>query len=102
MLSSGSATGWLAAEIGIDHLRMRADIGRSSGRELLAEIEHGDVMADVEDQVGMVLHQEHAGAGLGDLDEERAEPPYLLGREAGGRLVEQQEGRTQHKGAGDL
>src|SRR4029077_20880087 len=46
-----------AAEIGIDHLPMRADFGWGSGRQHLAEIEHGDVVADVEDQIGMMLHQ---------------------------------------------
>ena len=39
---------------------------------------------------------------LRDLDQQRAEPPDLLGREAGRRLVEQQEGGAQHQGARDL
>jgi hypothetical protein len=58
---------------------MGADFGWGSGRQHLAEIEHGDVVADVEDQIGMMLHQWHAGAGLSDRQEQRAEPPDLLG-----------------------
>ena len=34
--------------------------------------------------------------------DQRAEPRDLVGRQAGGRLVQQQEGRAQHQRAGDL
>ena len=81
---------------------MRADLGRRAGRQHLAEIEHGHAVADVEDQVGMMLDQQHAGAGAADRLDQRAEPPDLLGRQAGRRLVEHQAGRAQHQGAGDL
>ncbi len=81
---------------------MRADLGRGSGGEHLAEIEYSDVVANVEDQVSMMLYQQHAGASLCDLDEECAETPDLLGREAGRRLVEQQEGGAQYQAARDL
>ena len=50
----------------------------------------------------MVLDQQHAGAGLCDRHDERAEPTDLLGRQSGRRLVEQQEGRAQHQRARDL
>src|SRR5260370_440445 len=46
---------------------MRADFGRSSGRQYLAEIEHGDVMADVEDQIGVMFHHQHARAATAEL-----------------------------------
>src|ERR1700755_994653 len=97
MSSNGSG-----AEIGIAHLPMRADFGRSSRRQYLAEIEHGDAMADVEDQVGMMFDHQHARAGLRDRQNERTEASDLLRRESGRRLVEQQEGRTQHQRARDL
>ena len=50
----------------------------------------------------MMFHHQHAGTGLCDRQDERAEPTDLLGRESGRRLVEQQEGRAQHQGARDL
>src|ERR1700732_1434054 len=97
MSSSGSS-----AEIGIDYLPMRADFGRGPGRQRPAEIEHGDVVADGEDQIGMMFHQQHADAGPGNRQERPAEPPALLRRKSGRRLVEQQESRSQHQRASNL
>src|SRR5262245_40469819 len=61
-----------AAQVGMDNLAMRANLGRRSRREHLAQIEHGDAVADVEDQVGMVLHQEHPRALPADGEDELA------------------------------
>ena len=58
--SSGSA-----AEIGTDHLLVNADLGRRAGGQFAAEIEHGDLVADVEDQIGMMFDQQHARAAGG-------------------------------------
>ena len=51
-----------AAEVSTDHLLVNANLGRGAGGQRAPEIEHGDLIADVEDQVGMVLDQQHAGA----------------------------------------
>ena len=67
---------------------MGADFGRGPRRQHATEIEHGDVVADVEDEVGVMLHQQHAGAGLRDRQEQRGEPPDLLGLQSSRRLVE--------------
>ena len=72
------------------------------GGQLAAQVQHGHMIADVEDQVGMVLDQQHAGAALADLLDQLAQPPDLVGRQAGRRLVQQQERRMQHQRAGDL
>ena len=81
---------------------MRADFGRSSGRQYLAKVEHGDVMADVEDQIGVMFHYKHAGTGPRDRQDERAKPLDLLGRKSGRRLVKQQVSRAHHQRASDL
>src|SRR5262249_38942950 len=77
----------LCPEIGGDHVAVRADSGGRAGGQRLAEIEHGDVVADVENQVGMMLDQQHAGAGPRNRLDQRAEPLDLVDRQAGCRLV---------------
>src|SRR6185437_16263924 len=78
--------GSLAAEIGTDHLLMRADVGGGAGGELAAEVEHRDVVADVEDQVRVVLDQQDAGAARGNGGDQLAQAAVLVGRQAGGGL----------------
>jgi len=41
---------------------MGADLFRRAGGQHLAEIEHGDAIADVEDEIGVMLDQKNAGA----------------------------------------
>src|SRR5262249_60079045 len=74
---SAAERGGSAAQIGIDHLPMRADFGGRPSRQHLAEIEHGHMMADVEDQIGMMLDHEDAGAGSGDRRQQPREPLAL-------------------------
>src|SRR5271165_7614283 len=97
MSSRGSA-----AEVGTDDLPMCADLGGRSSGKFAAEIQHGDAVSDLEDQVRMMLDQQDPAAGLLDRLDERPEARDLIGREAGGWFVEEQEGRAQHKRAGDL
>src|SRR5271169_1696544 len=97
MSSRGSA-----AEVGTDDLPVCADLGGGSSGEFAAEIQHGDAVADVEDQVRMMLDQQDAAAGLPDRLDERPKARDLVGGEAGRRFVEEQEGRAQHERAGDL
>src|ERR1700722_1600501 len=95
MSSRGSA-----AEVGTDNLPVCADLrGRSSG-EFAAEIQHGDAVADVEDQIRMMLDEQDAAAGLPDRLDERTEARDLVGGEAGRRFVEEEDGRAQHAHAG--
>ena len=90
------------AEVGRDDGRVGADLGRRAGRDLTAEVEHGDPVADAH-------HEGHVV-----LDHEDAEPPLLrqpandrreLGRlgcaEPGRRLVEQQDRRRDGDRARD-
>src|SRR5260370_33045483 len=70
--SNGSCREDSGAEVGTHHLPMRTDLLRRPRRQHLAEIEHGHAIADVEDQVGMVLDQQHRGAGAADPLDQRA------------------------------
>src|SRR5580704_19187835 len=76
------------AEIGTHHLPVRPDLRRRARRQNLAEIEHRHAITNVEDQVGMVLDQQHRRALPADGDDQGAEPPDFVGRQAGRRLVE--------------
>src|SRR6516162_2335367 len=49
---------------------MRSDFGWRASRKQSTEIKDGNVVADVEDQIGMMLNHEHAGARLGDCQEQ--------------------------------
>src|SRR5450631_3003243 len=60
-------------EIGNDHLPVRADLGRRAGGQHFPQIEHGHAIADVEDQIGMMFDQQHAGARPADRLDQRAE-----------------------------
>jgi len=57
MSSRGSA-----AEVGTDDLPVYADLGGRSSGKFAAEIQHGDAVADVEDQVRVMLDKQDAAA----------------------------------------
>src|SRR5271154_769615 len=97
MSSRGSA-----AEVGTDDLPVCADLGGRPSGKFAAEIQNGDAVADVEDQVRMMLDQQDAATGPPNRLDERPEARDLVGGEAGGGFVEEQEGRAQHERAGDL
>jgi len=81
---------------------VNANLGRGAGGKCTPEIEHGDLMADVEDQVGMVLDQQHTGAAGADRLDQPGQPLDLVIGKAGGGLIQQQEIRIEHQRAGDL
>ena len=56
-------------------------------------------MTDVEDQVGVVLHQQDAGATGADRLDQPGQSFDLVAGKARGRLVEQQEIRIEHQRA---
>ena len=93
----------LLAQIGFDHLRVRAHFRRRAFGDLHAVIEHGDALADAHDDLHVVLDQQHGDLKL-VLDE--ADEPrqlHLLGRvHAGGGFVEQQQLRLRGQRADDL
>ena len=60
------------------------------------------MVADVEDEIGVVLDEEDACAAPAHLPDKLGEALDLVGREPRRRFVEEQEGGAQHEGAGDL
>ena len=76
---------------------MRSDLLRPTRREHPAKVEEGDAVADIEDQIGVVLHQEHPRALPADGDDELAQPFDFIDGQSRCRLVQQQKGRTQHQ-----
>ncbi len=75
--------------------------GRAFG-DLLAEVEHGDRVADAHDDVHVVLDQDQRDAMVADLADDRHQLLDVGRGEAGGRLVEQQELRIESQSAADL
>src|SRR5438270_12859314 len=47
------------AEIGLEDRRVVTDLGRRTARDDAAEVEDDDPVADLHDQVHVVLHQQH-------------------------------------------
>src|SRR4051812_10108806 len=48
----------LLAEVGLEHLRVVADLVRCARRDQPAEVEHDDAVADLHDQVHVVLDEQ--------------------------------------------
>src|SRR5436190_2017347 len=81
-------------QVGGDHLRIVPDLGRRPFGDLPAELQYHDPVAHPHDQPHVVLDEQHRHALVVDLPDQ-AEQPLLLGRvEAGGRLVQAEQGRV--------
>ena len=52
----------LLAQIGLEHERVAGDLGRRSFGDLLAGVEHDDVIGDGHDELHVVLDQQHPDA----------------------------------------
>ena len=70
---------------------MRTDFGWRSRGQFLAQVQHRHPVADIEDEVGVVLHQQHTGSFPADRHDQLAEMPDFLGRQAWRWLIQQQE-----------
>src|SRR5437879_2883534 len=101
--SSSSATGLgRLAQIRLDHAGVFADLIRTALRDLLAVVEDHDPLRDPHDHLHVVLDEEYGDPAGQDPFHERHELDLLLGCEAGGRLVEQEQLGIRGEGAGDL
>jgi hypothetical protein len=81
---------------------VNADLGWRARSQDAPEIEDGDVVANAEDQIGMMLDQEHAGALAADLHDQAAQMVDLDRRQTRRGFVEQKKGGSQDQGPGDL
>ena len=85
------------AEIGADHGRIAADLGRRAVGDLAAIVEHDDVVGDAHDHAHVVLDQQHADAvAVADRDQQLGELGRFARVEAGRRLVEAEQRGSVH------
>ena len=75
------------AEIGLDDRRIALDLRRCALGDLAAELDHVDVVADVQDEAHVVIDEEDRHAGVDDPPQSPTEFERLVGVEAGGGLV---------------
>src|SRR5215510_9797308 len=93
----------LDAEIGRDHPGIVANLIRRAVCDLLAVVEHDDVVGNLHHHGHVVLDQKDRGRMLvPDLVQIAAELGALIRIEAGGRLVETKQHRVRAHGARDL
>ena len=86
-------------------LRAPADPGDLGGgplRDLPAEVEHDDLVADLHDQVHVMLDDDQGEARSFQLQNELPEPGGFHLVHARGRLVQQEKARAEGQGPGDL
>src|SRR5262245_40878358 len=84
----------LAAEVGLDDVRVGPHLGRRALGDLAAEVEHVHAVRDRHHEVHVVLDEEDREVVLlADPSDQAGELPDLLVVQAAGRLVEEQQPR---------
>ena len=83
------------------HLRVVLDLVGRTVREDTSVVEHGDAIDDAKGNVEIVLDQDEADVGR-QVAEQRHQLGALAGRQAGGRLVEEDEARRAGQRHADL
>ena len=63
------------------------DVGRSCG-DLLAEVQHADLVTEAQDEVHVMVHEQDRHACVGDGAQLLAEPQAFAGVQTAGRLIE--------------
>ena len=78
-------------EVDTDHFRVGAHFVGRAVADHLADVQGRDAVADAEHEVGVMLDQQHADAGVAQGADHRAEVLDLIAGQATGRFVEQDE-----------
>ena len=100
--TASASSGFALTEVGDAHGGVGADDVGSPLGDLAAELQHDDAVRHAEDEVHVVLDDEHGDPPLvGEAPHEAAELRALLAVEPGGGLVEEQHRRLRGDGAGD-
>ena len=82
------------SQIGGDHALVAPDLGRRSIGDDRAMIEHRDPIGNGQNEIHVVLDQQHGHPHALELADDHRERADLLGDQAGGGLVEQQYTRS--------
>src|SRR5262245_34295303 len=91
-----------AAEIGLDHLRIRLDLGGRTLGDFASEIEHHHPVRRVHNETHVVLNEKNGRATLRDIADDAGKPLRLFVIKPGRRLVEKQERWIGGECAGDF
>ena len=89
------------AEVRRLDLGVLLDLGRLALRDDAALVEHGDPVGERQHLVDVVIDQDDRERAVKRADQV-GDPPALVGREAGERLVEQEQLRARGEGDRDL
>src|SRR6266850_2190049 len=92
----------MTTQVGVHHRRVRADLVGQAVGDLRAEVEDDDTLRERQQEMHVVLDQEHGDATRGDAADDLGEPCALARREARRRLVEQDEARLAGERARDF
>ena len=77
----------VAAQIGGDHGGVVADLGGCALGDLLAVVQHDDLVGQAHDHVHLVLDQAHGDTALDDLADQLGQALGLLGVDAAAELA---------------
>ena len=77
----------MRAEIGIHHRGMRADFGGQAIGDLGAEVKHHNTLRERQEEVHVVLDEQHRDAARRDAANDFREPRALRRREACRRIA---------------
>src|SRR6218665_2222804 len=91
-----------AAEVGFDDLRVGLYVGGPAFGNLLAKVQHQDLVANAHHHVHVVLDQDHGDAVVANLADDGHQFLDVRRRQSRRRLVEQQQLRRQRQRAGNF
>src|SRR5882672_3614887 len=92
----------MATQVGVHHRRVRADLVGQAVGDLRAEVEDDDTLRERQQEMHVVLDEQHGDATCGDAPDDLREPRALRRRQARRGLVEEDEARFSGQRARDL
>src|SRR6185295_462230 len=92
----------MASQVGVHDGRIAPDVVRQPVGDLGAEVEHRHAVRERQEEMHVVLDEQHRDAARGDAADDLRQAIELGRREPGGGLVEQDQARLAREGARDL
>src|SRR5207249_10045707 len=87
--------GSVLTKIGLDHDWIRRYFARRARGDDLAVAEDGEPLADVHDEIHVVLDHDDGDTGVADLADHRLETLLLRGVDSRGRLIHEEDRRLR-------